>query len=320
MSNNQFKGCLLGLAIGDAFGAPVEFLQLHGIKAKYGEAGIQDLDGWRGFPAGAYTDDTQMALATARGCVRAWEAQVTANSDRVDALVYEEYLNWLKTQYDPHERRAPGNTCLGALRSGRMGTIEDAINNSKGCGGVMRTAPAGLAFKGKRAFEMGARFAAMTHSHPSGYLSAGFLAEMIAWIIDGRSLEDSIESGKKTLKGYSGHEETLRAVEQAVELAATADAPMDVIPRLGEGWVGEEALAISLYCALKLSDDYRGGIAAAVNHSGDSDSTGSITGAILGAKLGVEAIPEKWIARLENGSMISELAQSMNSCFGAKRS
>jgi ADP-ribosylglycohydrolase len=140
--------------------------------------------------------------------------------------------------------------------------MEDAINDSKGCGGVMRTAPAGLAFRGKRAFEMGAR----------------------------------------------------------LELAATADAPMVVIPRLGLGWVGEQALSISLYCALKFPGDFKGGTTAAVNHSGDSDSTGSITGAILGAKLGVEAIPEGWIARLENSSKISELAQLMFLSFGGKRS
>lgn len=317
---SQLEGCLLGLAVGDALGAPVEFMQLEAIKAKYGEAGIQDLDEWRGLPAGAYTDDTQMALATARGCVRAGEAQVAPNSDRVDSLVYEEYLKWLKTQDDPSEIRAPGNTCLSALRSGRMGTMEDAINDRKGCGGVMRTAPAGLAFIGKRAFEMGARFAAMTHGHASGYLSAGFLSEMIAWIIDGRSLEESIDAAKQTLVGYSGFEETLQAVEQAVELSASSDAPMDVIPRFREGWVGEEALAISLYCTLKFPADFRGGITAAVNHSGDSDSTGSITGAILGAKLGVEAIPAEWIAKLENAAKILELAQTMFSIFGTKRS
>jgi ADP-ribosylglycohydrolase len=317
---SHFEGCLLGLAIGDALGAPVEFLQLDGIKAKYGEAGIQDLDEWRGFPAGAYTDDTQMALATAMGCERAGKAQVMADSAKVDALVFEEYLKWLKTQDNPYEQRAPGNTCLSAMRSGRMGTMEDAINDSKGCGGVMRTAPAGLAFSDKRAFEMGTRFAAMTHGHPSGHLSAGFLSEVIAWIIDGRSLEGSIESSKETLVGYLGHEETLRAVEKAVELAAAAESPMEVIPRLGLGWVGEEALAISLNCALKFPGDFKGGTTAAVNHSGDSDSTGSITGAILGAKLGVEAIPEKWIAQLENSSMISELAQLMFLSFGGKRS
>jgi ADP-ribosylglycohydrolase len=52
-THGRIIGCLLGLAIGDALGAPVEFLQLYGIKAEYGEAGIQDLDEWRGLPAGA---------------------------------------------------------------------------------------------------------------------------------------------------------------------------------------------------------------------------------------------------------------------------
>jgi len=70
---NKYKGCLLGLAVGDALGESVEFLSDTEIKNKYGEDGIQDLDEWRGFELASYTDDTQMALATAAGCIEAAE-------------------------------------------------------------------------------------------------------------------------------------------------------------------------------------------------------------------------------------------------------
>jgi ADP-ribosylglycohydrolase len=82
----------------------------------------------------------------------------------------------------------------------------------------------------------------------------------------------------------------------------------EVIERLGGGWVGEEALAISLYCALAAQDDFARGVLLAVNHSGDSDSTGAIAGNILGLMLGVEAIPEKWVAELELRAEIETVA------------
>jgi ADP-ribosylglycohydrolase len=81
--------------------------------------------------------------------------------------------------------------------------------------------------------------------------------------------------------------------------------------KIGEGWVGEEALAIAVYCALKYQDDLRGALIAAVNHDGDSDSTGAITGNILGAYLGANAIPQAWLKKLELREVITELADDL---------
>ena len=77
---------------------------------------------------------------------------------------------------------------------------------------------------------------------------------------------------------------------------------------MGEGWVSEEALAIALYCAL-VAPDLASGIRTAVNITGDSDSTGSITGQILGAMQGEEAIPGEWLRRLELREVIADVAE-----------
>ena len=207
---NRIEGCLFGLAVGDAMGAPVEFMDIGQIKSTYGKKGIQNLEEWGGFPAGTYTDDTQMALATARGLVNALEfekKQIGAIID-LDPYVYEEYLKWLKTQDNPREKRAPGNTCLSALQIGQMGTVEAPLNNSKGCGGVMRTAPVGLMLEDQDAFRKGTDFAAMTHGHPSGYLPAGFLSDIIHWIIKEGDLLMAVNLSFATVKQYPGHEET----------------------------------------------------------------------------------------------------------------
>jgi ADP-ribosylglycohydrolase len=252
-----------------------------------------------------------MSLATAQGCLNAYQNQKEGMIFEPAAEVYQCYLEWFATQDDPQQRRVPGATCLSALGSGKMGTIEKKINNSKGCGGVMRTAPAGLAFSSNAALRRGAEFAAITHGHPSGYLSVGFLSEMIAHIIEGKKLEEAIERSIGTLTTYDGHEETLSFVHRALTLSASKNPVEDSIAAIGEGWVGEEALAIALYCSLKFTHDWTSGTLAAINHSGDSDSTGSITGAILGTLLGVDAIPKKWVRGVENAEKIQKIAEGL---------
>jgi ADP-ribosylglycohydrolase len=312
---SKYQGCLLGLAIGDALGAPVEFLRLQEIKKRYGKDGIADFHGWRGFKPGSYTDDTQMSLATAVGCIRAYQRWSQRGICHPASVVHHRYLDWLESQNDPDQRRGPGSTCLSALRSGKMGTIEEKINDSKGCGGVMRTAPVGLAFPPDRAFKEGAEYAAITHGHPSGYLTAGFLSGMISYIILGKTLAEAIDLCIGQLIKYDGHSETLEKIELAQKLSVSQKSIEEAIQTIGEGWVGEEALAISVYCSLKFSDNWGRGTLAAVNHSGDSDSTGSITGAILGTLLSVELIPGKWVRDVEESDRIKKIANDMFNIF-----
>jgi ADP-ribosylglycohydrolase len=196
-----------------------------------------------------------------------------------------------------------------------VGTIERHINNSKGCGGVMRTAPAGLAYAPGQAFEEGAAYAAVTHGHPSGYLTGGFIAEMVACLREGRDLSQSIDAATALLTTYEGHMETLAKVQQAVSLASASTPVEQAIADIGEGWIGEEALAVAIYAALKFPHDWSQAVLAAANHAGDCDSTASICGAILGTALGVEAIPTKWVSAVENSARIRQLADDMYALF-----
>ena len=122
---SKYQGCLLGLTIGDALGAPVEFLRLQEIKKRYGKDGLADFHEWRGFKPGSYTDDTQMSLATAVGCIRASQRWRDRGICHSASVVHRRYLDWLESQNDPDQRRGPGSTCLSALQSGKMGTIEE---------------------------------------------------------------------------------------------------------------------------------------------------------------------------------------------------
>ena len=189
---------------------------------------------------------------------------------------------WLVDQDVLHHQRAPGTTCLSALYEGGRGTPVKPLNDSKGCGGVMRVAP--IALVTEHRFATAARAAALTHGHPSGYLSAGAFAHVVGELLRGATLPDAIASARVELAQWPDHDETMRSIDAAVAQAASGNVSAERIETLGGGWVGEEALAIGLCCAL-VAPDVRSGLELAVNHSGDSDSTGSIAGNLLGALL-----------------------------------
>jgi ADP-ribosylglycohydrolase len=163
----------------------------------------------------------------------------------------------------------------------------------------------------EQVFDLGCRISAITHGHVSGYLAAGFLAQIICGISYGRDLPQAIEESLAVLKTYAGCEECLEAVNQAVDAWKSAPVCFETLETLGQGWIAEEALAIGLYCALAAGNDFQKGICLSVNHSGDSDSTGSICGNILGALLGADAIPPNYLAKLELADAISEIATDL---------
>jgi ADP-ribosylglycohydrolase len=330
--SERCRGCLLGGAVGDALGAPVEFKSHAEIISQFGPRGIRDFAPAYG-RVGAITDDTQMTLFTAEGMLRAATRSAGRGICHIRTVVHHAYLRWLKTQgqspdLEPQtdlnwevatdgwlikvpalwSRRAPGNTCLSALRHAKQIGIP-ATNNSKGCGGVMRVAPVGLVMDRKQTFAQGCETAKLTHGHPSGYLSAGFMAVLIEEIVSGASLLDSIQVAKSRLITQPNHQEVLRAVERAEAFARSTGHSVKV-EALGGGWIAEEALSIALYCSL-VALNFEEAVVLAVNHSGDSDSTGAIAGNICGALYGVAAIPARWMDALELRREITSIADDL---------
>lgn len=326
-SINNYEGCLKGGAIGDALGWPVEFYSIEKIKSRFGQEGIKDLlINSKG--KAEITDDTQMTMFTADGLIKSILKKLNLNEMPDMKEVFKSYRLWLNTQYDKfpqkasgwiseikelYATRAPGNTCISAISGNIPGSIAKPINNSAGCGGVMRVAPAGLMYKDnpELAFKVGAECAALTHGHPRGYLPAGVLSEMIAFIINGKNVDEAVTETLKTLKKYKGHEPVTKLMEQAQKLAKSDIDSSIAIQQLGEGWVGDEAIAIAVYCALKEPDNFAKAVRMAVNHSGDSDSTGAILGNLLGAHLGIEQIPSKWLKQIELTDELGQLAKDL---------
>ena len=341
---DRIRGSLIGGAAGDALGYPVEFIYSFGkIQNRYGERGITRLDTCQHWLSNdkqtgkaVISDDTQMTLFTANGILNA-KRQGVALKYGICLAYVEWYFTqigkksdkykdcWIAEIPELNERRAPGNTCMTALDAIYRG--QEPVNNSKGCGGVMRIAPIPLyaAVNGRMGIEDADRLAAdaaeITHQHPLGYISAALMAHVIYRLAcDSEPTQDSmkryimegIEVIRRLYETYHNDVERMTELaERAITLLDNDKTDLENIGHLGEGWVGEETLAIALYCALKHFDSFEEALIAAVNHGGDSDSTGAVTGNILGAAIGYEAIPQYFKDDLELHDVILHMADDL---------
>ncbi len=346
---DKIRGCLMAGAAGDALGYEVEFMSRHEILSRFGENGITKFALDYNDKA-LISDDTQMTLFTANGLLTG----ITMNrmqrlSCKAELIVMAAYLDWFYTQTreigkheqitwlrelpEMYHKRAPGNTCMSACANIIDG--KDVVNDSKGCGGIMRVAPMALLVDQspdsgryycslEDLAEGGCYIAEQTHQHPLGFLPAGLLTVLLYKLLpltptqakdnidnivnETLAILDVIRVGK-----YEEDKKYLRELtNKAVRLAHSDISDADAIRELGEGWVAEETWAVALFCAIRHIDSLEDAIIASVNHDGDSDSTGSVCGNIMGVVYGYEHIKEHNIfcpegRKLEDALELSEI-------------
>lgn len=339
---DKIRGCLFGGAIGDALGYPVEFVSAERICEKFGSEGIKEY--WSPMGKAVISDDTQMTLFTANGLLfgatRARCYGISGEPEYYIGVAYKDWHNmqtgrktnkrgsWLCDVAEMGAVRAPGGTCMSAIESGHYGSVAVPNNHSKGCGGVMGVAPIGLfvnCHPGAKDLisevdRLSAESAALTHGHELGYMPAAMLGHIINRITYGGCkygdcLRDIVKESIEAIQQLYSEKKYIRElqdiVQKALALSTNDKKDLENIRELGEGWVAEETLAIALYCCLKYEKDFSKAICAAVNHGGDSDSTGAVTGNILGALLGYDKIPQKWKENLECSDVILEIADDL---------
>ena len=234
---DRLQGCLLGGAIGDALGANVEFSSSSDLITRFGREGVRDyVDGV--YPAGAFTDDTQLTLFTAEGLIRAENRYRSKGICNPVEVLRRAYLRWYSTQetempdWSPedlesgflvreavlHARRAPGATCLSALSVGGQDLSDESSNNSKGCGTVMRSAPIAVIPDPQRAYAFACECAAITHGHPTAQSAAGALVLIIHVLLRGGTYEEGARFALEVVGVDPRGEETARALRKALEL------------------------------------------------------------------------------------------------------
>ncbi|MDJ0321608.1 ADP-ribosylglycohydrolase family protein [Pseudarthrobacter sp. PS3-L1] len=344
--SSRIYGCLLGGALGDALGYPVEQRSLADIRQLFGVDGLATLndlavDG--GTPG--FSDDTQLTLYTVDGLVEALEWANDGIGADVNACLWLAYLRWLATQGEPapvhaphpqprwidgqavlRQRRGPGRACISGLATGEMGTASRPVNpQAKGCGTVMRSAPFGLIphIDASTAARLSSDAASLTHGHPAARQASAAFSNLIHQLAAGNSLAEAAGTAVDYSRSVEAPApEVAERLEAAFRLAATGHrGPEAMTEELGLGYVAEEALAIALYAALVTAsgpagqlapaDHFAAAVRLAVNHDGDSDSTGSLTGNILGALYGTECLPEQWLAVLDGQDTIRGVARQL---------
>ncbi len=339
---NTLQDRIRGSLIGGALGYPVEFIDsFKRIQAQYGERGITRLEvRWTEIDAASIgkavvSDDTQMTLFTANGLLNAPILGIEPKF-----AICRAYLEWLETQTGQYKgkaecwirdipelncRRAPGNTCITSLRDIKKG--RDPINNSKGCGGVMRVVPVPLyaAVDNRMSVTDAALLAGdaaeITHQNPLGFIPAALVSHVIYRLTldevpSKLTLESYIREGMKSMeKLYPQYSADVKCMgelcQKAITLADNCSSDLENIETIGEGWTGEETLAIAFYCCIRHFDSFEDAMIAAVNHGGDSDSTGAVTGNILGAAIGYKAIPQFFRDDLELHDVILHMADDL---------
>lgn len=319
------RGSLMAGAAGDALGYPVEFMSRKAIFSHYGDKGITQFKLDRSSKT-LVSDDTQMTLFTANGLLTGLE-----RGCEPEKHIAEAYLDWYYTQTgikgdanaytwlrdlpEMAHQRAPGTTCMSACES--LIRHEEPQNYSKGCGGIMRVAPMGLLdasycsragkglYSAERLAEAGAAIAKATHLHPLGYMPAALMTLLLSRLVPLTPEEAKeafvgiVDESLDIIVKMEGSEHMkdkqylCDLTKKAVQLAQSGVSDEHAIRQLGEGWVAEESWAISLYCALRHIDSMKEAIIAAVNHDGDSDSTGSMTGNIMGAIYGYDRVKQE---------------------------
>ncbi|MBI5290931.1 MAG: ADP-ribosylglycohydrolase family protein [Chloroflexi bacterium] len=297
----SFLPVLYGLALGDALGRPVEFMTLDSIRARYGPRGIAEPPD----PA-LFTDDTQMTLALA-------QALVCVENDDTDQLmeaVVAQFIAWAHHPDTPG--RSPGATCLRAVAALERGVHwrESGVKGSKGCGSAMRVAPIGYLYQHspERLRAVAQATGRATHAHPAADAACIAAAYLVKLALDGAHPKQFSRGVLEFCDGLS--DEFDAAILRLNHTLGWADTDA-ALRHIGEGWVGEEAVALAIYCCLKHPDDYVAAVRLGANITGDSDSVASIAGGIMGARLGRAAIPADWIVRLERRAELETLAERL---------
>lgn len=342
--DDRFQGVMIGLALGDAFGYPIELMDYESICERFEKLGCLDLAVSKRSGTALFTDDTQLSLFTADGLL--WAHSAGADDGRVN---YEDYIFlayqvWLYTQtktvagkeyawlFDPsqnpyklrllkakglYKKRTADTKNIDALlkiRNMAYGTPENKINDNKDNGAVKRVAPIGLYFYNDtaKAFDMGCRAAAITHGSPVGYIAAGCYAAIIAEIVSGAEIEDAVHTVIELLGGVADGDILKRTLLYALELVNNEEVePREAVKKMGYGFEAYEALAIAVYCAVLHYESPRYAIQLAANHDGASDTCASMTAAMMGAYYGVQGFPKGWPERLQYKNLISSMSEKL---------
>ena len=289
---DKFRGTLLGLAVGDALGAPVEFMTPRTIMQKLGIIGpLKDMvgGGWLNLKPGEYTDDTDMMLCIAESLA---ENEVYNPDD-----IARRFVDWYRS--DPKDIGGTTRGALARIGNGipwqRAGDPDSPANGS-----VMRCAPIGLffAFDESKLMQASIETSSITHASVEATMSCFLINLMIAKLVKGEDKQKAFEHSLETVREEATYVEIFFDSERV---------PIDISRGLAS--VAVRLATSGLLSAFSLEES----IVRVVNLGGDADTNGAVTGALAGAYWGASAIPEIWSSLLNpcSAQQIMDLADKI---------
>ena len=332
ISPEIYKGCLLGMAVGDAMGAAVDGKTYRKICETYGPAGLLGYDLVNGFVE--ITSYTQVALFTCNGMLLsvAKGQSGTASNMRYIAKALKEWARaqhlpgdpalrycWLCRVPQVRKRRCMDPRTLDSLTRDVLGTVKKPANQGAGPGTLTAAIPAGLFFHPDRmAFHeiglLGAQIVALTHGDPMAFLSGAALAYMIAGIIQDPvcPMEEQILQAADAVANQFPLPQAARLqmmLKDAVALSHQPETPHHQAMERLECQSAAQVLAGAVYAVLSSGGDFD--MIISVNHSGKSAGVGAVAGALLGARLGEKALPDFYLDCLSGAETIREIATDL---------
>lgn len=314
MQRKNVIATLLGVACGDALGAPTEFMHRKSIKQRYGPEGVTDLTKL----TGRYTDDTQMTIALAKGLLEAREhnpAEAMSDVEEVMPFVSKHFVAWSKS---PDNNRSPGGSCMNGCSQLARGVPwkKSGTPGSQGCGTAMRVSPVGIVFEDiEDVIAVAKAQATCTHDSDTAREAAACAALGVNLLLRHSSDYDPFAAFEiacavvevPRFKALLGNVEL--AVKAVMEGGASPDEIMTHAHEhaLGTSWKGDEAVASAWFCFLLAYVRNEGFVEAVrygANTDGDSDSIACIAGSFAGAYWGLEGgrgIPRDWVEHVEDG-------------------
>jgi len=292
---DRFAGCLLGAAVGGAFGMPLEFLSRHDIWDIYGGPVVDMLPPGRG----RYNDNTRLMIALAQAITEAGFPDPYAIADKFAELYRSSGNN-----------RMPGCACIEACARLAQGEYWDrAGSDSADNGAATRIMPIALMYHGDigRMLEFAREQSIITHKDRRAVEGAQLIALAIDYLLDRRDPAFLIDY----LLAYAAADEIKGQLDRVKRLISEDGVPCKIAEGLGTSGYIVHTLGVALYSFLKCPDDLAQAVVIAANAGGDADGAACITGALAGAYNGEKAIPPDWLKDLENRGLIEDLARRL---------
>lgn len=334
-----YKGCLLGLAVGDALGVTVDAKSYRQICQDYGPAGLLGYDLVNGFAG--ISSHTQVAAFALNGLL-VGAAKGRTSADDCMHYMTRGLTEWAKAQHLPgspeqrccwiyhvkemRQKRCMDARTLDALTRGATGTLQKPANQGAGPGTLTAAAMVGLFFSPERLQvheigQLGAQIVALTHGEPTAFLSGALLAYTLAGVIQEpeADMEQQFLQGAQAVLGQFGRTwPQAKAVSQLVEQAIALSHEPELLPVQAMEVLGcstaAQVLAGAVYALLAGNGDFDASMIIAVNHSGKSAAVGALTGCLLGALLGEQALPDFYLESLPSAQVLRELAADLDNC------